>query len=292
MLLIDATGLVFRAYYSISPEMTTPDGTPINAVFGLARMMLKVFRDVPATASAIVFDAGRRTFRNDLYAEYKAQRPEPPEQLRPQFGLSVELARATQAPVFIQEGFEADDIIATLARQALKADHSVTILTGDRDILQLLGPHCELLIPGRRGELTRHNLETFEAKYGFPIDRFVDFKALMGDPSDNIPGVRGIGEKGATKLVSTYGKLEQIYGNIDAVKPESTRRKLRDSREQVFLFRDLVTLHQDVPLEYAFQGRTLPDFGSPELQETMAGFGFNRLRDDAQAAGDLMVDVQ
>ena len=292
MLLIDATGLVFRAYYSISPDMTTPDGTPINAVFGLTRMMLKVFRDVPATASAIVFDAGRRTFRNDIYAEYKAQRPEPPDQLRPQFGLSVELARATQAPVFIQEGYEADDIIATLARQALKADHSVTILTGDRDILQLLGPGCELLIPARRGELTRQNLETFETKYGFPIDRFVDFKALMGDPSDNIPGVRGIGEKGAAKLVSTYGKLEQIYGNIDVVKPESTRRKLREGREQVFMFRDLVTLHQDVPLEYEFEGRTLPDFGSSELQQTLAGFGFNRLRDDAMAAGDLMVDVQ
>lgn len=291
MLLIDATGLVFRAFYSISADLSTPEGTPINAVFGLTRMMLKVFRDIPATASAIVFDAGRRTFRNDLYPEYKAQRPEPPDELRPQFGLSIDLARATQAPVFVEEGYEADDIIATLARQALATDHSVTILTGDRDILQLLGNKCELLIPGRRGELTQHTLETFADKYSFPVERFVDFKALMGDPSDNIPGVRGIGKKGAAKLVGTYGKLEQIYGNIDAVKPEGVRKKLRAAREQVFLYRDLVTLMQDVPVRYDFNGRTLPDFGSAQLQKALTDYGFSRIREDAMAAGDLMVDL-
>lgn len=290
LLLIDATGLIFRAYYSIKGGMTTPDGTPVNAVFGLTRMMLKVFRDVPATASAIIFDAGRRTFRNEMFPEYKAQRPEPPDELRPQFDMAIETAKATQAPVYIQAGFEADDIIATLAAQAQQAGHAVTILSSDRDILQLLSPTCELLIPAKGGDFTLHTVATFERDYGFPIERFVDFKALMGDPSDNIPGVRGIGQKGAARLVGTYGKLEQIFANLDLVKPTSLQSKLRGAKDEAFLYRELVTLKVDVPLKYDFAERTMPDFGSEELQQRLADMGFNRVRDDARAAGDLMVD--
>lgn len=289
--MIDATGLIFRAYYSIRGGMTTPDGTPINAVFGLTRMMLKVFRDISATASAIVFDAGRETFRNEMYPEYKAQRPQPPDDLRPQFSLAVDTARATQAPVYIEPGYEADDIIATLAAQAEQAGHQVTILTGDRDILQLLSPDCDLLMPAARGDLTLHNTTTFEREYGFPLERYVDYKALRGDPSDNIPGVRGIGPKHAAKLVCTYGKLEQLYANLELVKPAGVQTKLREARDEVFLYRDLVTLKKDVPLSYDFSGRTMPDFASQELQEKLASFGFNRIREDARAIGDLMADA-
>lgn len=291
ILLIDATGLIFRAYFSIKGGMTTPDGTPINAVFGLTRMMLKVFRDISATASAIVFDAGRKTFRNEMFPEYKAQRPPPPDDLRPQFSLAIDTARATQAPVFIEPGYEADDIIATLTAQAEAAGHQVTILTGDRDILQLLSADCDVLIPGRRGDVILHNTMTFDREFGFPLDRFVDYKALMGDPSDNIPGVRGIGPKGAANLVSTYGKLEQLYANLELVKPPGVQAKLRDAREQVFLYRDLVTLKKDVPLAYDFSGRTMPDFGSKDLQELLGSFGFNRICDDARVLGDLMADA-
>jgi len=291
ILLIDATGLIFRAFYSIKSDMTAPDGRPVNAIFGLTRMMLKVFRDVSASASAIVFDAGRETFRNELYPDYKAQRPAPPDELRTQFPLAIETARATHAPVFVEAGFEADDIIATLAEQALAADHMVTILTGDRDILQLLSPRCEVLMPAARGEFALHNITTFEREFGFPIERFVDYKALMGDPSDNIPGIRGIGRKTAAKLVATYGKLEQLYANLDLVKPASVQTKLRAARDDVLLYRDLVTLKHDVPLSYDFTGRTMPDFANEELQEKLAGFGFNRVRTDAQQLGDLMTDA-
>ncbi|MBN2081320.1 hypothetical protein JW859_03835 [bacterium] len=291
MLLIDATGLIFRAYYSIRSEMSAPDGTPVNAVYGLMRMMMKVFRDIPAAACGIVFDAGRKTFRNEIMPEYKAHRPEPPDDLRPQFGLSIDTARATQAPVFILEGFEADDIIATLTGQARRQNYSVSILTGDRDILQLLSPQCEVLMPAKRGEFTVFSEKAFTDKYEFPVERFVDFKALMGDPSDNIPGVRGIGEKGAAKLVGTYGKLEQIYGNLDLVKPASMQAKLRQAKEEVFMFRDLVTLRPDVPVTYDFTQRTLPDFGAPELNKLLSDLGFNRIRQDAKDMGDLMADL-
>ena len=197
MLLIDGTGLIFRAYYSIAPGMSTPAGQPVNAVFGLLRMILKVFREENATACALVFDAGAKTFRNEMFPDYKAQRAAPPDDLREQFTMSIDTMRATLAPVYVQEGFEADDIIATIAGQAQAAGHAVTVLTSDRDMLQLLSPDCELLMPAGRGEFNRRSLAGFEEQYGFPIDRFVDFKAIMGDPSDNIPGVVGIGEKGA-----------------------------------------------------------------------------------------------
>jgi len=291
ILLIDGTGLIFRAYYSIQSGMTAPDGRPVNAVYGLTRMLMKAFRDVPSTAGAVVFDAGKKTFRNEMFPAYKAQRPSPPDDLCVQFDLCRETVEATQVPVLVEPGFEADDIIATLARQAQEAGHAVTILTSDRDILQLLSPYCELLMPAGRGEFNTQTLETFDEKYGFPIDRFVDFKAIMGDPSDNIPGVKGIGEKGAAKLVSTHGKLEKIYANIDLVKPDGVQKKLRGAKDEVFMFRDLVTLKSDVPVEYDFSGRTLPHFGGEEFQDLLGQFGFGGIRKDAAAAGDLMVDT-
>jgi DNA polymerase I len=288
MLLVDATGLIFRAYYSITTEMNRPaDHQTVNAVFGVARMLLKLFRDEPAAASALVFDAGRKTFRNELYPDYKAHREEPPEDMRPQFGLTIEMARACGAPVFVEPGYEADDIIATLVRQARAQGLACTVLTGDRDLYQLIADDVDIVLPGKRGEFERVTTAAFQEKYGFPRDRFVDFKALMGDPSDNIPGIQGIGEKTAAKLVSTYGKLEQLYGNIDMVKPPSAKDKLKASKEQAFLFRQLVTLNHEVPVAYNFAGRTLPDFASAHFQEHLADLGFGRVRQDAQELGDL-----
>lgn len=286
MLLIDATGLVFRAYFSIGP-LTAPDGTPVNAVFGLLRILIKLFRELPATASAIVFDAGARTFRNDIYAAYKAQRPPPPEDMRPQFGLAVELARACQAPVFIQPGFEADDIIATLARQAEADGLEVDILTGDRDILQLISPQVHVLLPAKSGEFKEYHPENFAEEFGFGVERFLDYKALMGDPSDNIPGVPGIGPKTAAKLVATYGRLEQLYANLDFIKPDGVRAKLSAAKDDVFLYRQLVTLRHDAPVHYDYGGRTLPNFGAAALLSMLEGWGFNRIREDAAKVGDL-----
>jgi DNA polymerase-1 len=286
LLLIDATGLVFRAYYSIT-RLTAPDGTPVNAVFGLLRMLLKVFRDLPAEAGGVVFDAGAKTFRNEMFAQYKAQRPPPPEDLKPQFTLAIDTVEASNVPVFFEVGFEADDVIATLATQARGKGYAIRILTSDRDILQLLAPDVELLTPATRGEITRHTQESFRQRYGFGVERFVDFKALMGDPSDNIPGIPGVGEKTACRLVTAFGKLEQIYANLDLVKPEGVQRKLREAREDVFLYRELVTLRRDAPVRYNFTRRTLPNFAAAGFQTRLERLGFNRIRRDAQQLGDL-----
>lgn len=285
-LLIDATGLVFRAYYSITP-LTSPEGQPVNAVFGLVRMLLKLFRDTPAIASAVVFDAGAKTFRNELYSGYKAHRPPPPDDLRPQFSMAVDAVRTAQVPVLLEPGFEADDIIATLADNSLHEGMEVSVLSGDRDLLQLLRPGLSVLMPQRDGSFKVNTDESFQAEYGFPVNRFVDFKALMGDPSDNIPGVPGIGEKTAAKLVAGYGKLEQIYANLDLVKPPGVQAKLRQARSECFLFRDLVTLRTDVPVQYSFSERTMPDFGCAAFLDAMAALGFSRVREDAAKLGDL-----
>ena len=287
ILLIDGTGLIFRAYYSIKAGMTTPDGVPVNAVFGVVRLLLKIFRDAHATDSAIVFDAGSKTFRNDMYDGYKANRPAPPEDLRPQFGMTIDIAKATGAPVYSMAGFEADDIIATLAADARRQGHNVSVLTSDRDLLQLLDPATQLLMPGKLGAVHAVDLAGFEAKYGFDIERFVDYKALMGDPSDNIPGVPGVGDKTAAKLVAQHGKLENIYSNIDFIKPDSLRLKLGPARDEVFLFRDLVTVKRDVPVSYDYSARTMPHFGSEEFVESLAALGFNRVQADSRDMGDL-----
>lgn len=286
LLLVDSTGLIFRAYWTIK-GLSAPDGTPVNAVFGMLRLMMKVFKDRPCSACAMIFDAGMDTFRREMYADYKANRPAPPDDLRPQFGLSIETCRATGAPVYAEKGFEADDIIATLRNRAMDRGMEVTIITGDRDILQLLAPGVEVLVMKGAGEFEAYNVDKFVAEYGFPVDRFVDYKALMGDSSDNIPGLPGVGPKTAQKLITTYGKLEQIYANLDLVKPDKVRMLLKENQEKVFMYRELVTLHYEVPVEYDFSGRVLPDFSSSELDAKLEGMGFNRIREDAKKLGDL-----
>jgi DNA polymerase I len=285
-LLIDATGLIFRAYYSVTP-LTSPAGEPVNAVFGLMRMLLKLYRELPASASAIVFDAGAKTFRNELYSAYKANRSAPPDDLRSQFSLAIDTARDTLAPVLVEPGFEADDIIATLAERSLHSGHEVAVLSSDRDLLQLLRPGLTVLTPQRDGGFKVNSEQSFLDDYGFTIDRFLDYKALMGDPSDNIPGVPGIGEKTAAKLVTTHGKLEQLYANIDYVKPPSVQLKLKAARKDVFMYRELVTLRTDTASSYDHSARTMPDFSNPALQARLAGFGFSRLTADANTLGDL-----
>jgi DNA polymerase I len=286
VLLVDATGLIFRAYYTIR-GLSSPSGDPVNAVYGLVRILLKVFRETPSCASALVFDAGTDTFRKEQYSDYKANRSAPPDDMRPQFDFACDVARATGAPVYTIRGFEADDVIATLADKACAHNLRVSVLTGDRDMLQLLTEQVEVLMMKGAGEYRTYDPHLFEEEFGFPVTRYVDYKALMGDPSDNIPGVPGIGPKTAAQLIATHGKLETLYANIDMVKPDRIRLLLKEHRENVFTYRDLVTLRDDVEVDYDFHGRTMPDFAGAEFQAKLEEFGFNRVREDAAKLGDL-----
>lgn len=256
VLLFDATGLIFRAYYSIPTTLTAPDGTVTNAVHGVLGSIIRIEQEVDPTVSAMIFDAGRRSFRTDMYENYKAQRPEPPDDLRPQFELTIEMARTLGVPTLVERGVEADDLIASCAMEAARMGHTVTILTSDRDLLQLLDTDgIQVWFPvkgGRNREFDKWTRARFVSEYGFTPDLFTDYKALRGDPSDNIPGVQGVGEKTALKLIADFGGIEGIYEKIDVVKPDRIRESLLAENNNVRLFRKLVTLKRDCPLAKQF----------------------------------------
>ncbi len=206
VVLIDGSGFIFRAFHAL-PPMTRGDGTPVNAVYGFANMLMKLLDDLPADRIAVIFDASAHTFRNDIYPEYKANRPPPPDELIPQFGLIREATLAFNLPCIEREGFEADDIIATYARLARAAGARVTIVSSDKDMMQLVGEHVTMY-DGLKGR--RIGIAEVREKFGVGPERVVDVQALAGDSTDNVPGMPGLGEKPAAQLV-------QEFGNVDAL---------------------------------------------------------------------------
>jgi DNA polymerase I len=242
--LIDGSGYIFRAFHAL-PPMTRPDGTPVNAVYGFTNMLLKLVEDSDAEFIAVIFDAGRRSFRNDLYAGYKAQRPPPPPELVPQFALIRDATRACNVPAIELAGFEADDLLATYARQAAALGHKVTIVSSDKDLMQLVGGTIELFDPIKSRRIG--DAEVRE-KFGVGPDKVVDVQALAGDSSDNVPGVPGIGVKTAAELINTYGDLDNLLARAGEIKQPKRREALMASADLARLSRDLVRLRDDVPL--------------------------------------------
>ena len=196
LVLIDGSGFIFRAYHAL-PPMTRPDGTPVNAVFGFSNMLAKLLREHVGTHIAVIFDAGRKTFRNRLYEDYKAHRPPPPDDLIPQFNLVREATEAFGVPAIELEDWEADDLIAAYAKAANDAGGQATIVSSDKDLMQLIRPGVEMLDPIKQKPIGP--AEVME-KFGVTPDKMIDVQALIGDPTDNVPGVPGIGPKGAAQL--------------------------------------------------------------------------------------------
>ena len=282
LLLMDATGLVFRAYYSIR-ELTSPDGLPVNAVFGVLKMILKVVADVNPKGCAAFFDTARKSFRTEQFADYKANRPPPPDTLVPQIPIVIEGMEACGCPALLEPGYEADDLIASFVAQ--HPDDFKLILSSDRDMLQLIDGKTYILVQTRGvTELKVYTPEVFRADYGFGPERFVDYKALRGDPSDNIPGVKGVGEKTAKKLIAQFGSLEGVYEKISEVKPERIRQALEGAREDVFQFRELVTLKRDCALpapkgdERAESLARTPEFTAAEFLAYLDKYGLRAIK--------------
>src|SRR6266446_6867708 len=242
--LIDGSGYIFRAFHAL-PPMTRPDGTPVNAVYGFTNMLLKLVEDSDAEFIAVIFDAGRRSFRNDLYAGYKAQRPPPPPELEPQFALIRDATRACNVSAIELAGFEADDLLATYARQAAALGHKVTIVSSDKDLMQLVGGTIELFDPIKSRRIG--DAEVRE-KFGVGPDKVVDVQALAGDSSDNVPGVPGIGVKTAAELINTYGDLDNLLARAGEIKQPKRREALMANADLARVSRDLVRLRDDVPL--------------------------------------------
>ena len=263
--LIDASGLIHRAFHAIRP-LRTSKGLPTNALFGLAQMLRKFVRDRKPDRVAVVFDAGRETFRNAMYGEYKANRPPADPDLVPQFPYARRLAQAMGFPVLEEAGFEADDVIATLCARARAAGIEVVIESGDKDLLQLVGEGVTARDPMRDKGFDR---EGVVGRLGVPPEGVVDYLALVGDASDNVPGVPGIGDKGAAELINAYGSLEGIYANLDALTPRK-REALAAGRESAFLSRDLATLRKDVPLPEADRDPATLTMRTPDRDDVIA----------------------
>ncbi len=248
LVLIDGHALVYRAFFALPDDMATSRGEPTNAVFGFASMLLNVLRDEQPTYLAVAFDRGR-TFRHEEYAEYKANRAEMPDSLRFQFRRIEELLAAFRIPTYSAEGFEADDVLAALSRQAEAQGLETLIVTGDTDTFQLIRPGVRVLTSRRQfGDTVIYDEAGIRQRYGLEPKQLVDYKALVGDPSDNVPGVRGIGEKTATALLQKYGSLEGIYRHLDEIGNNRTRTALEQGRDQAFLSKRLVTITADVPV--------------------------------------------
>jgi DNA polymerase-1 len=250
LLLFDGNALVHRAFHALPPLTQPKTGELVNAVYGFASTLLKVFADFKPTHWAVAFDRPTPTFRHEMFEEYKAQRPATPEELKGQIKKVHQLVEAFHIPVFEIDGFEADDVLGTLSKQADEQGVETIIVTGDNDMLQAVLPRVKALAPRRTfTDTVLYDEEAVEQRYGIKPEQLADLKALAGDVSDNIPGLPGIGEKTATKLLQQYGSLRGIYDHIEDITPSRLQDTLREYRPQSFRNKDLSTIVKDVPIK-------------------------------------------
>jgi DNA polymerase I len=280
LLLLDGHSLAYRAFYALREvDMATTTGQPTNAVFGFTSMLINLLRDEEPTHVAVAFDVSRETFRSETYADYKAGRGETPEDFRGQVELIRKVLDALRIPVMMVGGFEADDVIATVATQATAADLDVLICTGDRDCLQLVNDHVTVLYP-RRGvsDMTRFTPEAVQEKYGLSPEQYPDFAALRGDPSDNLPSIPGVGEKTAAKWIREYGSLRELIDRIDTVKGK-VGDALREHVASVELNRRLTELVRDVDLEVNLDSLARQQWDREEVHKLFDDLQFRVLRE-------------
>jgi DNA polymerase-1 len=250
LLLFDGNALVHRAFHALPPLTQPKTGELVNAVYGFASTLLKVFADFEPTHWAVAFDRPTPTFRHEMFEEYKAQRPAMPEELKGQIKKVHQLVEAFHIPVFEIDGFEADDILGTLSKQADEQGIETIIVTGDNDMLQAVLPRVKALAPRRTfTDTILYDEQAVEQKYGIKPDQLADLKALAGDVSDNIPGLPGVGEKTATKLLQQYDSLQGIYDHIEEITPSKLQNTLREYRTQAFRSKELSTIVKDVPIK-------------------------------------------
>jgi DNA polymerase-1 len=243
--LVDGSGFIFRAFYAL-PPLTRGDGTPVNAVLGYCNMIYKLARDQDCDAFAVLFDTARTTFRTEIYGDYKANRPPPPEELIPQFSLIRDATRAFGLPSVEMAGFEADDLIATYARLAHERGDYVTIVSVDKDLMQLVRDGVVMLDPMRMREI---GPDQVMEKFGVGPDKVTEVQALAGDSTDNVPGVPGIGVKTAAQLIGEYGDLDSLLARAEEIKQPKRRQTLIDNADLARISLQLVTLRDDVPVE-------------------------------------------
>lgn len=293
LVLIDGHAILYRAYHALPTSLTTSKGQIVNAVYGFTSMLLKVISELKPTHLIVVFDTPEPTFRNKLYKDYQIQRPKADDEFIAQIDLVKKVVKEMNIPLFACPGFEADDVIGTIAKQALqmwevgsgKLDNEVRseksreviIVTGDRDILQLVNDKVKLYMPVKGlSESKLYGEKEAEERMGVKSSQIIDYKGLVGDPSDNYPGIPGIGPKSAEKLLGAWGTLENIYANLSHVDGKLAK-KLLEHKESAFLSKQLATIVTDAPVTFDPQACILKNFDRPNVHHLFAEFGFRSL---------------
>lgn len=276
--LIDGSGYIFRAFHALPPLTRPSDGLPVGAIHGFCTMLWKLLQETrqseAPTHLAVVFDAGKESFRNEIYDKYKANRPPPPEELIPQFPLIRDAVRAFNVASIEQDGYEADDLIATYAREAVEKGATVTIVSSDKDLMQLVRPGVSML-DGMKAKAI--GAEEVIEKFGVPPEKVVDVQALAGDSVDNVPGVPGIGVKTAAELIREYGDLDTLLERAGEIKQPKRREKLIEFADQARLSRTLVTLKDDVPAHERIEAFGVQDPDPETLLSFLRKMEFNTL---------------
>ena len=281
LVLIDGNAILHRAFHAL-PPLTTKRGEPINAVYGLISMLLRVIQDLKPTHIAVCFDTPEPTFRNKVFKEYQAQRPQTLNELITQFEKARRVVKAFGIPYYEKPGYEADDVIGTIAN---KVKEDVVIVTGDRDILQLVTPRIKVYMPVigmSEGKLMGEG--EVLTKMGVKASLIDDYKALVGDPSDNYSGVPGIGPKTAIKLLEEFGTLDEIYKNVDKITPK-VAKLLKEGRKQSKISKKLATIVKDVPLNIKIEDCAAWDVDSKVVLDLFAEYGFKTLTERVKKVG-------
>lgn len=276
--LIDGHAVAYRQFFALDVKsFSTREGEPTNAVFGFTRLLIDILQKDKPDYLAVSFDMGL-SGRENLFGEYKGTRDKMPDELSTQMSRIQEMVRAFNIPVLALDGYEADDIIGTATQQAVAEGANVRIITGDRDLLQLLNGHVVVQFPTRGGPDELYDTERFVEKWSLRPDQLVDYKALVGDTSDNIPGVRGIGEKTATQLLQQYDTLDNIYANIDQIKG-ANQKKLIEGRDMAYLSQNLARIRLDIPITIHLPHCVAHEYDANEVLKLFEALNFRSLRD-------------
>ena len=284
--LIDGSSYIFRAYYGIRQFLSTSKGFPTNALYGFINMLQKVVKDEKPDYLAVTFDSKEKTFRHEMYADYKANREAPPEDLAKQFPYFEPLVQAFNIHSVRVPGYEADDIMGTLAKKGAEEGLQVVIVSGDKDMMQLIGPDIRMLDTMKNKWF---DIEGVEEKFGVPPDQVIEVMGLMGDSSDHIPGVKGVGPKTATELIRKFGSIEELYERIDEVDKQKLREKLVQDKEMALLSRQLVTINTSMELEFNLEDLKLKPSNNTELKKLFSEFEFSSLLGELEDNSDPVV---
>ncbi|GAH43887.1 unnamed protein product, partial [marine sediment metagenome] len=276
----DGNALVHRAFHALPPLTVSKSGEVVSAVYGFALILLKAISELKPTHCAVAFDTKAPTFRHQLFDQYKAHRPPTPDELVNQLGRVRQLVEAFPMPIFEIDGYEADDILGTLSHQASQQGIDTIIVTGDADTMQLVSPRVKVLYPKPRksfSDTTLYDEAAVSQKYGIAPSQIADFKGLVGDPSDNIPGVSGIGKKTAAKLLQQFGSVEEIYAHIDEVTPPKLQTLLKQDEAIARQSKELATIVTQTPVTLNLDDCQLSRYDRKQVTELFRELEFSSL---------------